>query len=77
MQRHLHVAPIELDLTDEAGLLAEDAAERDPQGTRARLAALNLRNPAAPTGPRAVVLDAAIFRATGDRHLAGLFGRAA
>ncbi len=77
MQRHLHVAPIELDLTDEAALLAEDTAEHDPQVTRARLAALNLRNPAAPQGPRAEVFDAAIFRATGDRHLAGLFGRAA
>ena len=77
MQRHLHVAPIDLDLTDEAGLLAEDAADHDLQGTRARLAALNLQNPSAPRRPGGAVFDATIYRVTGDRHLASLFGRAA
>lgn len=68
---------IDLDLTDEEGLLAEDFAERNPQGTRALLAALNLRIPGAPQEPRADVFDMAVFRATGDRHLATIFGRAA
>ncbi|MEM9467052.1 MAG: hypothetical protein AAGA90_16895 [Actinomycetota bacterium] len=77
MQRTRHIAPVDLDLTDEAGLLAEDRADNDLQTTRARLAALNLRNPAQPSGPQATVFDATIYRVTGDRHLASLFGRAA
>ena len=85
MHRILHIAPavatdqpvIDLDLTDEGALLAEDFAEGDPQGSRSLLAALNLTNPAAPTGATAEVMDMAIYRATGDRRLALLFGRAA
>lgn len=77
MQRNRHLAPVELDLTDESALLAEDTADNDLQATRTRLAALNLRNPAQPSGPVATVFDATIYRVTGDRHLASLFGRAA
>ena len=77
MQRTRTIVPVELDLTDEVGLLAEDAADNDLQATRSRLAALNLQNPALASGAGAVVFDAAIYRATGDRHLASLFGRAA
>ena len=85
MHRHLHIAAnveldervIDLDLTDEEGMLVEDFAERNPQGTRALLAALNLKNPAASSEPVAEVMDMAVYRATGDRRLATLFGRAA
>lgn len=77
MQRNLHIAPVELDLTDECALLAEDAADNDLQSTRARLAALNLRNPAQPSRPTPLVFDTAIYRVSDDRHLASLFGRAA
>lgn len=84
MQQHLPTPDVELaervidlDLTDEDGLLAEDFAERNPQGTRALLAALNLRIPGAPTEAKADVFDMAVFRATGDRHLATIFGKAA
>lgn len=74
-----HDEPIvDLDLTDEQGLLAEDYAERHPEGTRALLAALNLKVPgatdAADHGER---FDFAVYKATGDRHLASIFGRAA
>ncbi|MEO0494659.1 MAG: hypothetical protein AAF081_14710 [Actinomycetota bacterium] len=68
---------IDLDLTDEDGLLAEDFAERNPQGTRALLAALNLRIPGAPSASAVEVFDMAVYRATGDRHLATIFGKAA
>lgn len=77
MQRDRTIVPVELDLTDEFGLLAEDSADNDLQATRSRLAALNLQNPAHAGGVGAVVFDAAIYRATGDRHLASLFSRAA
>jgi len=69
---------IDLDLTDEHGVLCEDFAERNPEGTRALLAALNLRVPGAPRcDGQARVFDLAIFRATGSHHLATLFGKAA
>ncbi len=72
-----------LDLTDEPGLLAQDRVEYDPRGVRQLLSALQLK----PVGgsPRKVsdgpdagaVFDLAVFRATGDRRLATLFGTAA
>ena len=68
---------IDLDLTDEDGLLAEDFAERNPQGTRALLAALNLRRPGTSGIAAGHTFDVAVFRATGDRHLATIFGTAA
>jgi len=40
--RKLGMTVIDLDLTDEHGLLCEDFAERNAAGTRALLAALNL-----------------------------------
>ena len=39
------MAIVYLDLTDEHGQLFEDFAERNPPGTRALLAVLNLENP--------------------------------
>ena len=77
MQRNLHIAPVALDLTDEGALLAEDAADNDLRSTRARLAALNLQNPAQPNRPTAVSFDTAIYRVSDDGDLASLFGRAA
>ncbi len=66
---------IDLDLTDEGGILCEDYAERNPEGTRALLAALNLQ----PAGHRAGeptlhVFDLGVYRATGCRRLASIFG---
>lgn len=69
---------VDLDLTDEQGLLAEDYAEQHPEGTRALLAALNLKVPGtADAHDRGERFDFAVFKATGDRHLASIFGRAA
>jgi hypothetical protein len=72
-----------LDLTDEPRLLAEDRAEYDPRGVRQLLSALQLkpvggssRNGSGGTDT-AAVFDLAVFRATGDRRLATLFGTAA
>lgn len=78
MAPHLQLLThIDIDLTDEQGLLAEDLAEHDPQGSRALLAALNLQTAGASSGPRAERFDFAVYKATGDRRLASLFGRAA
>ena len=68
-----------LDLTDETALLVEHRATYDPDGVRALLAELNLRPTAGPAldAPRGEVFDLAVYRATGDRRLAGLFGTAA
>jgi hypothetical protein len=77
MHRPRLLTTVDLDLTDEISLLAEDSADNDPQASRARLAALNLRNPAQAIDADPVVFDVAIYKATGDRHLASLFGRAA
>lgn len=69
---------IDIDLTDEQGVLAEHSVEHDPESVRALLAALNLRAAGAPPADdRAVRFDFAVYRATGDRHLASIFGRAA
>ncbi len=77
MAAHLEVVPpVELDLTDEHGLLAEDHAEYNADGVRNLLAALNLRAPGAPTDREAVVIDMAIYAATGNAHLATIFSAA-
>lgn len=71
------------DLTEEAALLVESVdGERacgDPSGVRALLSALNLQTVSGPVvdGPKGNVLDLAVYRATGDRRLATLFGTAA
>lgn len=75
-----------LDLTDEAALLAADRARvsdrvavEDPDGVRALLSALNLKPVTGPMldAPKGDVFDLAVYRATGDRRLACLFGTAA
>ena len=66
-----------VDLTNESALLAEDRAASDPEGVRALLWALNLQPSSASVRREADVFDLAVFRATGDRHLAGIFGAAA
>lgn len=72
-----------LDLTDEASLLATAGDERrigyDPSGVRALLSALQLKPVSGPMVdlPRGDVFDLAVYRATGDRRLATLFGTAA
>jgi hypothetical protein len=77
MAAHLEVVPpVELDLTDEHGLLTEDYAEYNADGVRNLLAALNLRVPGAPTEREAVVIDMAIYAATGNAHLATIFSAA-
>jgi hypothetical protein len=68
-----------LDLRDEPSLLARDRVEYDPGGVRDLLFALRLK-PAAGAMvdvSRGDVFDLAVYRATGDRHLAALFGAAA
>lgn len=69
---------MDLDLRDEAGLLAADRAEYDIDAVRALLAAINLQPVGAPTGSahHAEVMDLAIYRATGSRRLAQIFGNA-
>jgi len=68
-----------LDLRDESRLLANDRVEYDLRGVRELLSALQLK----PVGGAVVgtargdVFDLAVFRATGDRRLAALFGTAA
>lgn len=75
------MAVINLDLTDEHGVLSEDFAEQHPAGTRALLASLNLRIPGAPakvavlTAPDA--FEMAVFEATGCTELASIFSKAA
>lgn len=68
-----------LDLTDEAALLPEDRARLDPSGVRALLSALNLKPVSGPMvdAPKGNVFDLAVYRATGDRRLATIFGTAA
>lgn len=72
-----------LDLTDETVLLADTGGEgrdgRDVGGVRALLSALQLKPVSGPMvdAPRGNVFDLAVFRATGDRRLATLFGTAA
>ncbi len=76
-------AVIDLDLTDEHGMLCEDFAERNPSGTRALLASLNLQIPGvrcvdetlADFGPS--VFEMAVFEATGCPELASIFSKAA
>ena len=63
-----------LDLTDEHRLLAADHLERHPDGVRSLLAALNLKPAGRPVEHPGQVVDLAIYRATGDRRLATLFG---
>ena len=76
MAPHLQLLTrIDIDLTDEQGLLAEDLAERDPQESRARLAALNLQPAgAAASDARTERFGFAVYKATGDRRIASLFG---
>ncbi|MEM7143236.1 MAG: hypothetical protein AAF548_19600 [Actinomycetota bacterium] len=72
-----------LDLTDEAALAADepafDLARYDPRGVRALLSALQLKPVSGPMVdvPKGNVFDLAVYRATGDRRLATLFGTAA
>ena len=79
---HLVDASI-LDLTDEAALLAETGTEErvgyDPRGVRSLLSALQLKPVSGPMvdTPKGNVFDLAVYRATGDRRLATLFGTAA
>ena len=72
-------SPDVLDLTDESRLLTEDRVDYDPRGVRALLSALRLKPVSGPMidGPKSPVFDLAVFRATGDRRLASLFGTAA
>ena len=65
-----------LDLTDEQGLLAADYVEYHPDGVRALLAALNLKPSGAAEVEEVQIFDLAVYRATGDRRLATLFGSA-
>ena len=75
--------PDVIDLTDEAALLCEERVEdridHDPSGMRALLSALNLKPVGGPLvdAPKGDVFDLAVYRATGDRRLATLFGTAA
>jgi|AACY02.14.fsa_nt_gi hypothetical protein len=78
-----------LDLTDEAALLAsgsDGGAVRDDQrvdydvtGVRAMLSALQLKPVSGPMVDvtKGDVFDLAVYRATGDRRLATIFGTAA
>ena len=68
-----------LDLTDEAKLLSEIRVDRDLDGVRELLSALKLKPVSGPMmdAPKGNVFDLAVYRATGDRRLATLFGTAA
>ena len=72
-----------LDLTDETALLVDDREKSrigyDTSGVRALLSALQLKPVSGPMvdAPKGNVFDLAVFRATGDRRLATLFGTAA
>lgn len=68
-----------IDLTDEAAILTEERVVHDPRGVRALLSALNLKPVSGPMvdAPKGNVFDLAVYRATGDRRLATLFGTAA
>ena len=74
-----------LDLTDEAALLAETAdpapvgdVHLDLRGVRDLLSALQLKPVSGPMvdAPKGDVFNLAVFRATGDRRLATIFGTA-
>ncbi|MFT5200688.1 MAG: hypothetical protein ACI9C1_000052 [Candidatus Aldehydirespiratoraceae bacterium] len=69
----------EIDLTNETALLAKDRVENDTPGIRALLCALQLKPVSGPMvdTPKGNVLDLAVYRATGDRRLATIFGTAA
>lgn len=75
------MAAIDLDLTNEHGMLCEDFAERNTEGTRALLAALNLQIPGAATEADVLtpadVFEMAVFEATGCPELASIFAKAA
>lgn len=77
MQRHLRVVPSPVDTSREVGLPIEELVELHPEGVRRLLAALDLQNPAAQREAEGAVIDLAVYRATRDRRLAGLFGPAA
>jgi hypothetical protein len=66
----------DLDLRDEDELLAADRVEYDIDGVRALLAAINLQPVGAPSSERGdgEIVDLAVFRATGSRSLARIFG---
>jgi hypothetical protein len=66
----------DIDLRDEAALLAADRAEFDIAGVRALLAAINLQpvGSSIDSGQHGEVMDLAIYRATGSRTLARIFG---
>ena len=72
-----------LDLTDETALLADvgETSRRryDAGGVRALLGALQLKPVSGPMVdmPKGNVFDLAVYRATGDRRLATIFGTAA
>ena len=72
-----------LDLTDEVALLAGGRQVSrigyDVTGARTLLSALRLKPVSGPgvDGPKGDVFDLAVYRATGDRRLATLFGTAA
>lgn len=74
-------APVQdiLDLTDEAKLLSEIRVDREHDGMRELLSALKLKPVSGPMmdAPKGNVFDLAVYRATGDRRLATLFGTAA
>jgi hypothetical protein len=69
----------ELDLTNETALLALDRVENDTSAVRALLCALQLKPVSGPMvdATKGNVLDLAVYRATGDRRLATIFGTAA
>ncbi len=66
----------DVDLRDEDELLAADRAEYDIDGVRALLAAINLQPVGSPSSllREGEVVDLAVFRATGSRSLARIFG---
>lgn len=72
-----------LDLTDETALVSpsRDGVQvaYDATGVRALLSALQLKPVSGPMldAPKGNVFDVAVYRATGDRRLATLFGTAA
>lgn len=68
-----------LDLTDETLLLTDERTGYDPSGVRALLSALQLKPVSGPMVDRPLgnVFDLAVYRATGDRRLATIFGMAA
>lgn len=73
-----------LDLTDESALLESDRSHGlrvgyDVSGVRALLSALQLKPVSGPMvdTPKGDVFDLAVYRATGDRRLATIFGTAA